>query len=304
MQRPILLLLLIAALASAAWLVFADLRSDLDPVQGAPEAGVPGPDADAKPVESAAEPSTGGEVDRVPVEAEGESALREVHVLVVERATGEPVPDAEVFYLEEGAQREFTPEQREEYVSLRSDFELLAHRFGGTARTDEQGRASFLAGRRVRVGARHGELYRDATVGLPPREDPDKVSTLALERDERFVVQVLDSRGRPAVGVPIGLLPRSDESLVPIVLGTSRAPDGLVVVPHQQVGRRNYLQNVWKLAASDGYIVTARIPGLTTGGTVYDPVAPPSGPLVVQLPPTGRVVVRATDRDLVLPEDL
>jgi hypothetical protein len=211
-----------------------------------------------------------------------------LRVLVTMKETGEPLPDAEVSYLGGSSFSELSQEEREEYRLLAMDPEALAHRFGTTVLADSEGVAFIPADPYMEVIGRYGEHYGQMTSGEKP--DVEREYRLELERDVTLVVQVQDSRGEPAVGVPIGIA--AEGGVRTYARATTEAPDGLARVPHMQIRLRG-----WRELGPNPALVLVRalIPGLIGGGVPFDLENPPGDPVVLRLPPTGRIVVRTTD---------
>lgn len=259
-----------------------------------------GPDVESREAGVPAPPMTGGEGAR-PSTSEtvgarsqlnpetGTSSQQTVRVIVTGKDTGTPIPGAEVTYFDSA---DLGPEDDVEYQRLRSDAEKLTERFGTSVFADEDGALVIPVRRTVRATGRHGELYGAITIQWKP-EDADREYELELSRDLTLRVRVVDSLGKPVIGVRVGISPQwaegSERGPSLFNLWDSEAPDGLMTMPHFQ----DQLPTMTRGETPVGYLLRARIPGWTEGGAPYDGGDPPADPIVVRLPPTGEVHLHA-----------
>lgn len=306
-MRRLVLLIGVAALATGIWILVASMGTAPVPVgitEDTPaEVAEPGSAimAPTEEGEEITEPADAG-FERSAIEAAEATALagsERFRVLVTKKETGEPLPGAEVTYFgtaKSAAISELAEEEREELQRIVNDQEQLGRRYGEVVFADSEGLVFIPVEEFVSVTGRYGDLYGQLQFSSALTED-DGQYELELEHDLTLVVRVLDSLGDPAVGVPISILPRwedgaGDNRYFGYGMATSEAPEGVARIRHLQAVVRN-----WSMQAPPpiGYLARPYIPGLTEGGVAFDLGDPPTDPLVLRLPPTGRIVVRTTD---------
>lgn len=117
-------------------------------------------------------------------------------VQVWDRKSGVPAPAAEVFVLDGFAGEELGD-------PFAQHWSHLAEEEGQSFRADAQGRVELPAVKDwAMVTARLPGSYGFAKVGREHRD----VETITLRADETVTVSVVDANGRPAAGVPVGIL--------------------------------------------------------------------------------------------------
>jgi len=214
-------------------------------------------------------------------------------IRVVDAETEEPVPGAAVRWYDATVQ---TAIRERELVDIGDqtiwkDHEQLALRFGWFTTSDERGVARVHRGDGTCVVARKDGRYGriDINAGLVPPSDGFAVE---LEPDLGFDVQVVDDAGRPAAGVPImvGVFAEDGAYVRPHSWGPltmSAGPDATARIPHTQ-----QLPKLEDEGAPQHYRVCTAVPGYEDAGVAFDPKAPPTEPVVLQLPALGSIAVR------------
>lgn len=222
---------------------------------------------------------------------------RWVEFTVVDAATGDPVPGADVRWFDETAHELLSVQfggWTSELQMLLLRAEEVADRTGWKTFADAQGKARVTVRDLAFVVAMHEGRYgrmqlRDNTV--PPRDG----YRLELVADRSVAVQVVDGNGRPCIGVPVTmLLMGGDESqrnvgdLQP--LATTAAPDGIARIDHIQC-----LGEVLSGAPLVPERVGPRLclPGSSIDGPDFAYDRLPLEPVVLRMPPVGSLRVRA-----------
>ncbi|MEO6594750.1 MAG: hypothetical protein ABIP94_08355 [Planctomycetota bacterium] len=218
-----------------------------------------------------------------------------IEVRIVDAATQQPVPQAEVFWFDGSAHKKVADLPELERPALYGDPERIAKRFGWRTRSNAEGLARIAtADKWASVHA-----YADGRYGTrslnPQGEAPPEGFFLALEADRVLRVQVLDVEGQPAVPVKVAILmfepdgkQKKNHGWVPPV--RTEAPSGLAEWRHIQNwlrpdgGKPQFPVAAWR--------VVADVPGLDASGVEFDPGAPPSEPIVLRLAATGRLKAR------------
>ncbi|MDO8349438.1 MAG: hypothetical protein Q7T30_04345, partial [Planctomycetota bacterium] len=220
-----------------------------------------------------------------------------IEVRVVDKASGEAVPDATVTWTDQTTQERITKDTSlspEDRNWLRRDQEKQSLLYGWQATSDSKGMVRVHLTEQTFVIARHEKRY--GTLQLQKNTVPPKDGyRVELEPDIEVLVQVLDAHGQPAVGVPIGVTQNDAQGTLvqmwrwePIAI--TRAPDGIAVLRH--------MQDVRAEAKRDGNVFAqwrtrTFLPGYEDPGVVFSIDAPTSEPIVLRLPPCGSVRVRA-----------
>ena len=220
-------------------------------------------------------------------------------VLVVDG--DQPVPDAEVHWTIDSDWYRANALPDDEKLALYRDQERLAQRFGRHTRSDAQGFARIaVVTSGASVYARIGERYGTARIG-GNRPVPAAGWRVLLETDLTLRVQVLDASGAPAIGVPVATRAfQADGKVLPngLMEVATAAPDAIAEFRHLQVRLRDF-------GANDArWFAAAAIPGLDEPGQPFDREAPPKEPLVLRLPPTGRLAARLLQATRPLTKDV
>ncbi len=306
-MRRLVLLIALAALAAGSWMVFGAGATELAPI--GTESDQAGQEIDSS-VELDAEPFTkekevateDANAARSQLELSEASAKKdsdELRVLVVNKDSGEAIPGATVSYQDYSQIKynEMTPEEREEYQVLSLDMEKLTAHFGTTVQADSRGMVSIPSENETyfQVTGRQDDLFGQLGISRDLLDkDAKRDFKLELERDLSLQVQVLDHLGKPAVGVPLNCQPKGVVSNMYFQgqMGKTEGPNGMARIPHLQISRL-----AWKMQGEDAteYVLRAFIPGLTDGGESFDILDPPEEPLVLKLPPTGKLIVQTVD---------
>jgi hypothetical protein len=216
-------------------------------------------------------------------------------VLVVDEVSQQPIAGADVWGVDDAVRNRYGTLPLQEYRALQREPDVLAERFGRTARSDANGRLRMFASRKgVSLHGRHGGRYGRLRI-LGAAEPPADGHRLVLVADETLRVIVRDAAGQPAVDVPVDLRRRlADGSEQDEVVGNNRDTDrnGLVAFSHVQLVRRG--EDGWHgKEAVAAFVVMVSIHGLPPVRAVLEAGAPlPSEPVELQLPPCGALSVR------------
>jgi hypothetical protein len=195
------------------------------------------------------------------------------------------VAGAEVLYRDLGP--DVTPEQRN---ALAHPVEIEALLAGGSPierRTDDTGRARVPAPNGPVVAiARSGDRFGCAGVH---DTGVDRVR-IRIGPDWSLPIQVVDSAGRPVVGVPVALRQRGAWRIDEPVVVRTEAPDGIGRVPH--AGAR-----IAASAANGIWLAAVQAVLREPLEREIDPSVTPSEPVVLVLPETGSVDVQVLEAD-------
>lgn len=214
-------------------------------------------------------------------------------VRVVDAHTGRPEAAAEVLSVLDLDASALPAAERAAFVASESqDAEAHARRFGRLWRTDGDGtvavpwprgwRAVFVA----RAGIRYGQAQFT--------QDGSPELRIALEDDVTLRVRVVGPDATPVAQVAVALAVRWPDSESPagIRLGITDR-EGLVCRRHLQVAlwELQRLRRVPPIAVR----VVSDIPAVDHPGVPIDLAALPSAPIVLAIPPTGRIAVGLVD---------
>ena len=296
-RRSWLLALLGVAVLALSWVALRDRRGVPDGVsEGSIDARVDGPTANA-----AADASTPSRtLARLDVSAQTAHAAPPrppayaqppVDILVVDAETDAPVEGAEVAFDDGSADARVAAMPVGERGRLAYDGELVARTFGGTTRTGADGVAR--VGLRTnggtvhaRADGRYGMLRIDAAAEGPPYRH-----RLVIERDLGFTVRVVDADGGPASGVPVAVGAIGDDGALVETAWVHHPPttasDGTVTLLHLQ--RHRLLHSFRQVGTKCVFVA---LPGLEHVRATFAGSSPPTGIVVLQLPPTGAIAVR------------
>lgn len=243
---------------------------------------------------------------------------RWIELLVVDKATGAPQPDALVHWYDESA-HEFVNEASgdddgwDEATEVMFQFgERVAGKAGWRMRANAEGKARVTMSKDwTNVAVTHGALYGELTLrdnSVPPAGG----YRVELAPDRNVRVRVLDERGEPCADVPVGLVAvdSADADNVLTQHGTLAHTDahGLATIPHLQTKCEFDVDGAmgwrWRFFGfrrrDDGtpppkpiWHVRALVLGSRDPGVPFDVAAPPTEPVELRLPPTGKLRVRA-----------
>lgn len=318
---------LVAALAS----LFVALVVALAAMQGNGEPPTPGPDGGGRQQEEDAQADSGrlrGDAAATAPFADDEreaatiddatptrplpADARWVEVLVVDKATGAPAPGAQVHWHDDSAVAYLEADDAERWsdamLALFRNPEHVASKAGWRVRADGAGKARVTIGKSFTiVGASLGATY--GTLQIRGDEAPPAGGyRLELEPDSALSVRVVDDGGRPCAGIGIGLLATTvGKPDVAVAFSTPLAfcdADGRATLTRLLLRCRvdtvlgtptSWGPNVEAVdsAARLVWRVRAILPGSRDMGVAFDPTTPPTEPLQLRLPPTGRMTVRA-----------
>jgi hypothetical protein len=221
------------------------------------------------------------------------SGAEMVEVTIVDRASGEPVAEAEVAWMDASTYSRVPATTRQKQSQY--DPEQTARTYGWTGTSDSRGVVKMHLLEWTTAFARKGLRYGTTTFskGVPA---PTSGRRLEVEEDKTLLAKVLDSAGRPAVGVPIAIaLHGADGAFLRLLtgspIGSSSAPDGIARVPHLQLVQDRAYGNQALVPAAENR-VRIHLPGWQDRGVAFDPKAPPAEPIVLQLPLTGGIKTR------------
>jgi hypothetical protein len=198
-------------------------------------------------------------------------------ILVVRKASGEPVAEATVLVLEPDS---FTPEESSRIVEegAMDYFEGTMRRYGKRYRTDGAGIALIPYALDAVIAASKGELWGIGMMqGLA--EDPVRI---AIEPSKVVRVLVVDGKGRPVPGVPV-------------TAGGSEGGPTLSTDQGGSLAFKNLHQTMEAAGVAKQLAVSFALPLRDGPSVMVDPWDPPQDPVRLVLPDTGRVVVTAVD---------
>jgi hypothetical protein len=304
MARLVLAIGVVILLAIGAWLAFA-----ADPVTALSSASAPTPEATAGDATPAAEataeaPAALANPDPArsdaPALADAElppipADARWAEVLVLDKATKQPVEGAEATWWDETAYQQVAKLPEAERGAFYTDSDRLAQRWARRGRSDRDGKLRVHIGKQwTVVQARHGGRYGATSLqadGMPPKDG----HRVLLELDCTLRVHVVDAIGQPAVDVALSLENHDPDRDQAMYVGGELRTDANGMATFAHVQNRRTVQ--W--GAKAGQQITqwrlfVAIPGLEMPPILIDAVQVPSEPVEVQLPPTGRLRAKAT----------
>lgn len=221
-----------------------------------------------------------------------------VAVRVVDRATREPVAGATVGWVGEGLDQvwENATEYDPDLAFLGRSIELQVERAGWQTTTDAEGFARVTLGEWTTVIAEHdgryGQLHLQHSTPPPPGGH-----VLELAPDLTLRVQVLDDGGAPASGVPVGIGIHDGGKLQQFwgwdAAARTDGPDGIAVIRHVQALSREDEEFATKGQDPERYRARIHLPGIDDAGVAFTLTALSDEPIVLRLPPCGRVCARA-----------
>ncbi|MHC5063760.1 MAG: hypothetical protein ACYTG5_07285 [Planctomycetota bacterium] len=310
-MRGLVLLVAIAALAAGAWLVFGSNPDGLVPIgsetDSAAQAIETSVELDGQEVEGGQERGAAAEeagAARSQLELGEASASKDLmlRVQVVHKDREEAIADAQVSYIDGGSVpwNEMSFEEQAEYQRIANDQEKVTRIYGKKVSANSEGIALIPIDKDVQyltLVGRQGDLYGMRSLGQDQIHDDEReFIELELETDLSLEVQVIDSLGNPANGVRVGIRPRTvtQDNAYYWEVARSEAPEGRATIPHLQLIVRN-----WQQLGEDTreYQVVAQIPGLLDGGITFDGQDPPAEAIVLQLPPTGSLLINTVDTE-------
>ncbi len=203
-------------------------------------------------------------------------------VLVVEKETGRPVPGAEVLVLDLAEAKD--PQRSYWKTRFLSRFtqEEPAREFRRAFRADARGVAwipVFDPMLLLSMEARKGNLWGNVP-SLSLSGPPFRIEVTPFKE---IRVQVKDQEGRPVAGVPVGLGLRLNPSFRFFPMrALTRGPEGIAHFLHTNV----FLQQRGKRAKG---LAALLVPLKEPLVKEFDPRNPPSEPIVLTLPPAGKV---------------
>lgn len=254
--------------------------------------------ADDEPTLAAIGPPTGDAPpeDSLPDDADDDPLRQSVpadqrqgpRVLVVRGNPPVPVADAEVFFVTEAVARE----QEQRWARSGRSFQPgtpidWPERHGQRLRSDAQGLAQLPPTRAPwLVAAIEGGDFAHANVPPNPR-----VVTLTLQRDETVRLQARDANGEPGRMLPVALLlHRGQEDQANAIWRGRTDAAGEAVCTHFQL-RRPPPQN----RVEDRFAALLEMPAPEPIWTAFAGRPATTAPVVLQVPPHGRVEARLTD---------
>jgi len=306
MKRLLPLLLLLLAVAAGAWLMFSDPKQPAAPEEpdeppavevsdpeaaaaatpppaAAAEAGLPADAAEG--TRGRIETAEAGLAGPSPFEAsfEGDQAVL-VRVLLPDGET--PAAGAVVFHVDE---REVDEREAMQALQELGDITAVLERVGQRYRADAGGEVRVpLASAHLVLGARTDDAFHFQI--FPDLEAGEEV-VIELQPRSKLEAQVFGTSGRPVAGVPVALMVRAGSMARTMLTVETKGKDGIATIrdfaPLIQIG---------PLAAAAAEVALA-LP-------LAEPVAErihlddlPEEPYLLELPPTGEVIVEVYDVD-------
>ena len=214
-------------------------------------------------------------------------------VLVVEKATGRPVPGAQVLLLDPALSKDPAGMIRKMRPSAAFPLERLLLEEGMSYPTDRKGIASIPAPScffsKDSLAARKGRLWGWV-------KDPSPPVRIELSPLKEVRVQVRDSSGRPVAGVPVGFGLQTDPGLFFYFEKIrTRGPRGIARCLFTHPAFRNPKKRHKGRAA-------LLVPAERIQEKSFDLRNPPKDPLVFTLPPTGKVILEVRGSKGLLPD--
>ncbi len=205
-------------------------------------------------------------------------------VLVVEKATGKPVPGAEVLVLDISTVKDPAGLMREAATGGLSRMGNFLQKFGKSYRADSKGVAWIHPLRSLQMGAlvaaRKGNLWGI----LMPRKEISPPIEVQVSPVRELLVQVKDQRGKPVAGVPVGIGASMGDIHYFPMKSVTQGPEGIARFRHLDILFRE------SRAAAKG-LAALLVPLKKRVEKEFDPKDLPKNPLAFTLPPTGRVEV-------------
>ena len=289
------LAVLLLAVAALWWLtVPAEGPADgADPVQAAePEeqaaTWLPVDLGESAPVAEREElvpaPETGGAGEVAGAGAAADAPEAGFLIRIVRADDGEPVPYATVLY---GDDHFLDEQQLQSELALQRSIEGVLRKLGWEYRADAAGqvRVPYAEGNAI-VHARSGRL----ATSVPLRPDAAQPFEVALEQELAVAVQVVDADGRPQLGVPTTVRIYEGGESMDTLGARTHAPDGIAVI-----GGLDILLN--QKADAPHAKAALALPLAERVEDGFDLEEPPEEPVVLVLPPVGKVVVNVVDAD-------
>ncbi len=245
--------------------------------------------------------TSAAEVERSPAPVDNPDAEQQppipedaiwLDVRVVDAERKQPVAGAEVSWITTGALRQPRNLQATSRRDVENDPEVLAAQFGWRTRSDTNGVARIAAAKDgAMVFATTPGRFAIAWVG-GDQPIPPQGWVIELEVDRRLQVRVVDALGQPAIGAYVGLRVL-DEKGAPRRSDAARrveGPEASADFGHALA----WLRSVGPMfgATISRCRVVAMVPGGEGPHVDLDVAEVPSQPVVLRLPPTGRIAVR------------
>jgi len=287
-MRWVLVLLLAASVVIAVWR-FAQGDDAL-----APGPAVRAPAPRAVPAGTATEPALELSTQTPPGPGRAEGALEraavegparterggdfELHVVLAE--SGEPIPGAQVTFLDRRANPEWVASWSEPTTRLQ-----FVRTNGRLLEADPQGLVRVPMTDSGAVSARLSGHYGELEWNLAPRE----ALRLEVYADSDLRVRVLDERGLPRSGVPVVLMRDRDGVGIPMITRQTVGAEAIAAFP-----RVRQLLGAGATAVG-GCSVTLGFPCALPPRLVIDTAAPPTEVVDLRMPSTGRLVVHVVD---------
>lgn len=231
-------------------------------------------------------------------------------VTVLDKPTSTPVAGARVFWSDETL-HEYLGLGGDRWDAWGEDLQVMwrdplrmAERGGWSALTDHEGKVRVTLREQTTVGCRHEGRYgllnlRKNTV--PPPEG----HRLLLEPDQELLVRVVTADDQPAVKVPVNVAPYGAGGRMVGYFGWQAFAftdtDGNATIPHVRALLEQFANQDEAKDQQLTWRVRALLPGSRDGGVVVDMAALPSEPVLLRLPPCGRIRVRAEFQQRPLP---
>lgn len=211
-------------------------------------------------------------------------AGRHLTVRVIFDADGKPAAGAEVLLLQDEILRALSPADKLAYRDANFDDQL--DRWGKPFLCDAMGTTQIPMPESgwFKAGARQGQLWGSRTVRDEEREGLVEIE-IALQPAIHVRVLVVDEARKPVAGIPVAYRPVNREGRGSDSEMAVTGPDGIASLRHLQ---EEYLR--MKDWAAE-HLVALTLPCDPPVLTAFDPLAPPTEPIVLVLPATGIVEV-------------
>lgn len=218
-------------------------------------------------------------------------------VRVVDKATGEKVPGATVFWYDERGSDRFNEDrsrtEAERGVEARR-IERCAELFGWQTTTDQAGLAKVTRKGWIQIAALADGKYGTLLVGERALK-PANGFVVELVPDRKLQVRVRDDHGEPVAAVPILLARYGNDDNVEYVWDWApcavTGADGIAEIEHLQLPEAQ-TREAAPHAIAGPWAVFAMLPGQTEMSAKVEIAPPPEQPVELRLPACGRVRAR------------
>ncbi len=311
LQKALIALLVVLLLGAGLAAYFAADSANLEQPPSLPTATATASEAVAAastPTQPTDATADTGSAERAVAEALTDATQRPlpdkqnwIEVKVIDKATGSPSSGAIVHWFDETAWEYLVKKQPELAMShgeLHWQGERLAELAGWRTRSNAEGQARVTGKGSLTVIAQHESLYGKLQL-QSNAVLPIGGHVIELVPELCLLVRAVNERGQPCVNVPVSvaIFTKGGDQIGPFgwsALANTRAPDGIATIRHLQSLRADVFG--WGEEASANLVWRARLflPGVAEQGTAFNPLAPPTEPIELRVPPCGSVRIRGT----------